>query len=348
MNSPQLLQFQSRDGKIFVKNNPSKIYSGNMLEDHDLFQQFLLKTDLLHRIKLKGFKTIYIKPNFMTYIHRDGLCYTSILLLRSLCEFLKQAGLKTIIVESDMFYKSVFPKHTVENVSRKLGINFAPVLNMSTQPVADREFKGKHYLIPAIFNDSQQYFLINFPKLKGHPIFHFTCALKNVYGLFPEQDKIYFYHHEMDICDAIIAVNHLIKTDFTLVDAIKCQDRIHDVLTTALPVKDRNYFYAYRHVFASENPLAIDMLIKDLLNVGNDCVLDAMQAIYEPTYSIIGDQPSALTDFEVSGYFKRSLWRTLTEFPYSREFLHSQMRKIFRKRIKNPKYLFDEEIFQID
>jgi len=265
-------------------------------------------------------------------------------LLRLLCEFLESWGYKPAIIEANMFYNVYFPKHTVENISKRLGIaDFAKVINLSKDERVRYVFDGKDFEIPKMLDDSSQYFLINVPHLNVHPIFTFTGAIKNIYGCYPEADKLKQFHMENGIQRSIIAIHHFIRPDYTIMDAIKAQDRIHDFLKE----KERGYYYPYGYLFASTNPLCIDLLILKLLGKKEDRVFKSLEEIYQTTYTVMMEYPASLRDFKTSGRLRKFIFENITEIPYSEsKYLREGMRRVLMEYVHNKKYLYDQAIFR--
>jgi uncharacterized protein (DUF362 family) len=162
----------------------------------------------------------------------------------------------------------LFPKHNVENVASALRIEFCPVINLSNRSIWIYRFNDKNYEMSELLKNPKKYYLINVPKFKNHPIFPFSCAVKNIYGCFPNPDKLTLYHADQDICESITAICSFLKPDFTLVDAVHCQDHVHDLLR----YEDKGYFYDYGYLFCGKDPLAIDRMFEYLIGSSEDCL----------------------------------------------------------------------------
>lgn len=335
-----LNQFCFRDSEKLTDNY---IFAKKSTESKEEFIDFIEKIGLLKDISKKNANKIYIKPNFMTYIHPNGLNYTSIELLRYLCEYLEINGFKPIILESNMFYNTIFPKHNVNYIAKKLHIDFAQIINLSETEKANFFFNDKVYPISSLFS-KQDYYFINFPKLKSHPIFSFTCCVKNIYGCYPDSNKLLKFHKELGITPSILAINHCIKPDFNIVDAIKCQDRVHDLL----PIELKDYFYKYDYLLASKNALSIDLLIDQLLDpLISKTELFDLEDIYEKSFKTELSLPK-LKGFKHKSHLSHELWEIFTRLPYENEHFFWGMKKIFKKNLENPKYLWDLDIFNFN
>jgi len=319
----------------------TQIFAQKAQENEKDFFSFMKKINLLNDISKSNKSKIYIKANLMTYIHKKGLNYTSVPLLKYLCLFLEKNGLKPIIIESNMFYNTIFPKHTVENISKKLELDFATILNLSKTEVCQFVYEDKVYPISKIFNTNDYYF-INFPKIKSHPIFGLTCCIKNLFGCFPEPNKLLQFHKERGIDNSILAINHYLKPDFNLVDAIKCQDQVHDLL----PLKLQNYYYPYGYLIGSKNALSIDLLFYDLIHSIKNKHLFQLTDIYEKSYQLKESLPQ-MRNFKHNSSIEQKIWRQLTKLPYTNPYFKEGMKRIFRRKLQNPKYLWDSDIFQL-
>ena len=83
----------------------------------------------------------------------------------------------------------------------------------------EKEYKGSKIKVCKSVYDID--YLINVPLLKGHCQTNITCALKNLKGLIPDQEKKRF--HSLGLHKPIAYLNKVIKQDLIITDAI-CPD----------------------------------------------------------------------------------------------------------------------------
>jgi len=315
----------------------SVVYSKKVKEDKESIFQFLDFINLESRIKQDK---IYIKPNFMTFVHPEHLNYTSPLLINSVYEYIENWGYSDInIIESEVYYSNMFKMHNVVNIAKRIGINPKfNVINLSKQPTLDFFFQQRKLKVPKLldrkFND---YFLLNLPKLKALGHFSITCAIKNLYGCYSTYNKYEEFHRKWRVEKAIGAFHHFTKPDFSIIDGIETQDCINQHLEEEM----RNYSNYYGYLLASDNPYALDLLICDIINLNPKIVkyLDEIKDVYISDFIIEGEIPEKL-NFKRPNYFTRFFWRKIVDS-------NIWTKKFIEKNIKRrcEKYIFDKEIF---
>ncbi len=239
------------------------IYSKKVEEEKKSIFKFL---DFINLKKYIDQERIYIKPNFMAFVHQEYLNYTSPLLINSICEYINDLGYTNLnIIESNVYYSNLFKNHNVDNIAKKIGINGKiNIINLSKQPTVDFLFKNRKLKVPKILDrNNNDFFLLNLPKFKALGQFGITCAIKNLYGCYPAFNKYDKYHRKWKVEEAIGAFHHFVKPDFTIIDGIEVQDCINQHLKEKL----RNYSRHYGYLLASDNPYALDLLVCGLIKL---------------------------------------------------------------------------------
>ncbi|MFX1489530.1 MAG: DUF362 domain-containing protein [Promethearchaeota archaeon] len=315
----------------------SIIYSKKVQNESESIFKFLDYIKLDKRINQDQ---IYIKPNFMIFTHPEHLNYTSPLLINSVCEYIENLGYKDFkIIESEVYYSSVYKNHNVVNIAKKIGINpNFDVMNLSKQPTVDFIYDHRNLTVPKVLDrQDNNYFLLNLPKFKVLGHFCITCAIKNIYGCYSTYNKFDEFHRKWHVEKAIGAIHHFTKPDFTIIDGIETQDCPNQHLVE----KKRNYCNFYGYLFASDNPYAIDLLICDIIDLNPKIVkyLDEVKDIYISDYTIEGDIPEKLK-FKLPRFYTRFYWRKIVDSKFwSKKFIENNIKR------RCEKYIFDKEIF---
>ena len=166
--------------------------------------------------KLDKAQLALIKPNIC------GLYHPSLDLLSSIVEFLLSGAKSVVIGET----RSMM--HEPEKQFKRLGVNallkrfsgHVRAVDLSDDEWVQVSVPNPHALkeidFPKTVLDSDV--LINVPKVGTHSTTRLTCALKNLFGLLPQGQKISVYH-PLGVDKVIADIAQVIKPNLNIVDA---------------------------------------------------------------------------------------------------------------------------------
>ena len=277
----------------------------------------------------------------MPYLHKRFLNYTSPDLINLLIEYLEDLNHTVYIVESDVLYKEAFKDHTVKKVARRIGIRTNNVINLTEEERIIFNYKKRELEVPKLLDRSKNdFYFINFPKMKNVANFGISCATKNIYGCFPSLDKYIKYHQNWNVSKAIGGINHFLIPDIHIVDGIKAFDYYNEEFTE----KYLDYHYFYGYLFSAKNPLIIDLLFCSLIDLNPRIVgyLEEIRSLYASKYEVIGDLPPKMEGFIIPSLLTRIKWKKIID---SKLIKKPFIIKMMRKRANSEKYIFDKEIF---
>jgi uncharacterized protein (DUF362 family) len=161
--------------------------------------------------------SVVIKPNLCTerpeQIHTAN---TSLGVLRSVCEVLRERTGRVTVVESDGARypaEAAFENNGVYRLAEELGVR---VLNLSKDElveVPDPRLRGFGFSRTWLEADA----FVTLPVLKTHATTVFTGALKNQWGCVPRYDRILLHKH---LHELIVEVNRLRPVTLALMDGL--------------------------------------------------------------------------------------------------------------------------------
>jgi len=188
-------------------------------EYKELTKKLLERADLASHISSKDLR-IGIKPNLVVPSPAKFGATTHPEVAAGIIEYLKEHGFNNIVIlegawigekTSDCFEYTGF-----RAICEEYGLPFLDVQKMGSHKV---DCGGMELSISDAINDIG--FLINVPVLKGHCQVRMTCALKNIKGLVPNDEKRRF--HALGINKPVGHLPAGIPQDFIVVDNI-CGD----------------------------------------------------------------------------------------------------------------------------
>ena len=160
---------------------------------------------------------IAIKPNLVVPKPSLSGATTDPALVESIVAYLQSKGHTDIrIIESSAIGQSTkraFEICGYETIHRNYGVPLIDLKKGKTVPVSMEDLQ-----IDVCREALQTDFLINVPVLKAHCQTRITCALKNLKGCIPDQEKRRF--HQLGLHRPIAALGRAIKTHWTIVDGI--------------------------------------------------------------------------------------------------------------------------------
>lgn len=214
-------------------------------------RELLEKCRLEELIEKKETK-IGIKPNLVAPVSADWGSTTHPEVVAGLIEYLKAHGFENLV----MLEGSWVGDRTEEAVEvcgyRTLSEQYqVPFVDMQKEKGVAISVGELELHVGAAVKDIE--FLINVPVLKGHCQTKITCALKNLKGLLPNQEKRRF--HSLGLHKPIGYLSMAVRQDFILVDNI-CGD---------LDSEDGGNPVEMNRVLAGRDPVLMDAYVCSLL-----------------------------------------------------------------------------------
>lgn len=210
---------------------------------------------------VKKNQRVLLKPNLLFPSARDEAVNTDPAFVCAVARLVIEAGGNPIIGDSPAF-------GTAEQVARKCGLlDYAKKLGIEiiefNRPVHVTLKDG--YLMNRITIDRsvlEADCIINLPKLKTHQQLGFTGAIKNTFGCVNGKRKtlmhLRFSGRETDFGRMLLDVHKLVKPSLNIVDGVVAMEGSGP--RKGIP---RNLGI----ILASENGLAVDRVIKELINI---------------------------------------------------------------------------------
>lgn len=221
---------------------------------------------------------IGIKPNLVVSKPAQCGATTHPEIVAGIIEYLRGEGFENILITegcwlgekmSDCFEKTGFAA-----LCREYDI---PFVDINTLPSHTVDCGGMNLLVSDVVNDID--FLINVPVLKGHCQVKMTCAVKNIKGLVPNNEKRRF--HALGITEPLGHLPAGVHQDFIVVDNI-CGDLDFEeggnpfvrncIMTAADPVLIDSYVREMFHLTPQDVPY---LQIAESLGVGNSDTANA-------------------------------------------------------------------------
>ncbi|AKL96404.1 hypothetical protein CACET_c29600 [Clostridium aceticum] len=161
--------------------------------------------------------TIGLKPNLVVSKKASSGATTSPEIVEGVIEYLQQQGFRNItIMESSWIGDSTVKAFKVcgyEEISKKYQV---PLLDLKKDKTKIVKVKDLDLKVCTSAYDVD--FLINLPVLKGHCQTKMTCALKNIKGCIPDDEKRRY--HTLGLHKPIAYLNKALKQDVVIVDGM--------------------------------------------------------------------------------------------------------------------------------
>ena len=167
--------------------------------------------------EIKAGMKVGLKPNLVMAKPASSGATTHVSIVKALVESLQSWGVDDItIMESAWVGDSTQKAFRVcgyTDLARKTGVKLVDLKQDRTKFVMSRGMQLEVCRSPLEVD-----LLINLPVLKGHCQTLMTCALKNMKGCIPDEEKSRF--HTIGLHKPIAAVNTVLYQDWILVDAL--------------------------------------------------------------------------------------------------------------------------------
>ncbi len=160
---------------------------------------------------------IALKPNLVKAKYSDSGATTSPEMVAGILEFLKEKEFNNIVIMESSWVETstekAFDVCGYTNLSREYGV---PLINLEEHDYETIKSGGMEL---NVFNRpiDVDYF-INLPVLKAHCQTNLTCALKNLKGCIPDEEKRRF--HALGLDEPIARLNTVIETNLVIVDGV--------------------------------------------------------------------------------------------------------------------------------
>ena len=181
--------------------------------------RLLEEADLISLIPNRNCR-IAVKPNLVSPSPASFGATTHTEVVSGIIEYLQSHGCTSITLMEGSWVgdrtQDAVETCGYDTLCRKYHV---PFIDTQKEPAVSRSCKGMELKICRCVQDVD--FLINVPVMKGHCQTKVTCALKNLKGLIPNQEKRHF--HAMGLHKPIAYLNAAIRQDFIVVDHI-CGD----------------------------------------------------------------------------------------------------------------------------
>ena len=239
MNTNQILRVVGTDYKAMTK-------------------ELCTSAELCSMIPAKESK-VAIKPNLVVAGPAELGATTHRGVVAGIIEYLNENGYKNLVVIESAWYGE-----DTENALMASGFDSllkeynVPFVDVKKVPSHKQDCCGMELVVTDAINDVD--FLINVPVLKGHCQVRMTCALKNIKGLVPDDEKRRF--HALGINKPVGHLAAAIKQDFIIVDNI-CGD---------LDVEEGGNPVVRNSILAGIDPVLIDAYACDKLHLKLDSV----------------------------------------------------------------------------
>jgi len=327
---------------------PVDIFSAKTEETRESFFDFLSHTPLANEVKNK---TVYIKPNFMIYLHENYNTFVSPVLINLLVEYIENIADDVFLIESNNIYNFMFPKHTVETIAAKLHLK-GKIINLTDQPRMQFEYKNHSVEVPRLLNRKEHdFYLIDFAKFRAHPHFYLSLTIKNMYGCLPVAEKFIKFHKEWNINNAIACIHHFVRPDFCLIDAIHCMDIASDIVVEK---KYLGHYINYGYVVGSKNPLILDMVMSKIIPIEiekftfyqqvQELYMEKGDSLKNYGYHLVGDSLPMMDKFKLPSPVSTSVWRTLFDkiVPENKKMMLMMIKQLMKG------HCYDPDIFTFD
>ena len=230
------------------ENEILKIYGTDYKE---MTKRLLMEAELEKRIPGKEAR-IGIKPNLVSPSEASWGATTHPEIVAGIVEYLQERGFSNLLILEGSWVGDKTSESAEVcgylDLCSQYGI---PFVDTQKDSFHTRDCKGLELKLCDQAVDLD--FLINVPVLKGHCQTKLTCALKNMKGLIPNQEKRHF--HALGLHKPIAHLNAGLHQDFIVVDHI-CGD---------LDFEDGGNPVVRNCIMAAADPVLVDAHAADLL-----------------------------------------------------------------------------------
>ncbi len=160
---------------------------------------------------------IALKPNLLNAKYSESGSTTSPEMVAGVLEYLKEKDFKNIVIMESSWVETdtekAFDVCGYTKLSREYGI---PLLNL--QEYEFETVRSGTLDLNVSKRPMKVDYFINLPVLKAHCQTNITCALKNLKGCIPNEEKRRF--HSLGLDEPIARLNTIIETNLVIVDGV--------------------------------------------------------------------------------------------------------------------------------
>jgi len=252
--------------------------------------------------------SVVIKPNMMVYINPNNhqVVVTDKELVELLIDHIRNLGFTNIaVVEAQNDVGRMFKNHNVRVVAKQIG--YQPDGRYRIVDLTEEAVKFKYeyihlngrkklwkHTVGRTWRDAD--FRISFAKCKTHEHDYMTLAVKNIYGCFPNPNKVCEYHMKYEVWDVTGRLYRNFPVHFAFVDCWMASDGFQGYkIPSPRPLK---------MLFSGPDAVAVDMEIfkRAGLDYKKSRILKrAVQqtrngACCYPEYQVAGDKDTQFQD----------------------------------------------------
>ena len=197
----------------------SKIFNIYGNDAHEMTLKLLQEADAIKLVPQKNF-TVALKPNLVVGGDPDNGATTHGGVLSACIEYFRDNGVKNIsIIEGSWVGAETMrsmKRAGYDEICKKYHVEFFDLKHDKTQSIQTKI--GAIAICQRALNAG---LLVNLPVLKGHCQTVMTCALKNLKGCLPDNEKRRF--HSLGLTKPIAALGAVMRPKLNIVDSI-CGD----------------------------------------------------------------------------------------------------------------------------
>lgn len=220
---------------------------------------------------IEGRKKIFLKPNlFSPYLPEKALT-THPQIIKEVAIIFLQSGGEVFIGDSPAGglgeIEKLWEKTGVKKIAEEIPVKLVNLEKAGAEKISLPQGKiyKELYVSRAV---RQSDCLVNLPKLKTHGLTLLTGAVKNLLGVVPGLGKVDFHQRAPlpeDFARAIADLHQVIQPQLTIVDAIEVTEG-----EGPGPQGKKRYLGL---IIAGENPLAVDLVLEELISASEQWVL---------------------------------------------------------------------------
>ncbi len=210
-------------------------------------------------------QTVMLKPNYTGLLSPDTGAVTSLLALEGITLFLQEHGITDITIADGcgtvhIGTQKIMDEVGVTALAEKLGVK---TLDLNTTPMVEVKHEGyreiKSVKVSKAVLDAD--LVINVPVIKTHAMCGATAAMKNMKGCIAPAEKRRF--HKIHLHQAIADLQLALPPYLTITDGLIAQEGLGPAEGTPVPLNI---------IMASENPVAMDGVILEIMQMSPDDV----------------------------------------------------------------------------
>lgn len=215
---------------------------------------------------IKPGQSVLLKPNYTGLLSPGTGAVTSLEILEGIGLYLKECGVTDITIGDGcgtvhIGTQKIMDEVGVTDLANRLG---AKTIDLNKTPMVDRTHPGfkeiESVRVSQFIYDVD--LVINVPVIKTHAMCGATAAMKNMKGCIAPQEKRRF--HKIHLHQAIADLQLVMPKYLTITDGLIAQEGLGPAEGTPVPLGI---------VMASDNPVAMDGVILEIMEMSPDDVM---------------------------------------------------------------------------